>query len=1040
MATVTTPVRSRNLAEAHQRVRSPLERLRRFIRLYVGLEGAAIVGLFLALWFWIGLALDYGVFRLFHIDWVQELPWGVRCGILVLLLSALAVAVALKVMTRLFREFRDSALALVLERRFPHILGDRLITAVELADPRKAAEIGYSPAMVQETIHEAAQRVDQLKIKEVFDWQRLTRRGILIGVLALGGYLLVGLGFCTINAVQGHGFSAAGFSQLHEVAGIWFERNVLLHNVIWPRKAHLEYLDAPAKGEYRIGKGERGPTIRVRALKYVIAGAPTTKAVENYRAWLDSRGIGGDEREALVHEFNKKPAEGWRALSWFDLTPELLGTAVPEIALPDDWKVREMRAGLTLDEIELNLDKPETHKTLVAETKEGMRGVLEKLEDRATDPALSRVLRKLEIPDEALLIYKGNTTSSQTTMQRLADNEYTGQFGDLKETVTYYVKGLDYYTAAQKVVVVDPPALDDLVREEERPAYLYYRLRKDDNPDLLSGKKQIFQEARVSLQGGEVSRIDVPVGTNITLTATASKDLQSVTIEPHKSHKAGVPLIGTPPQMLDSRTFRTRFENVRFEQNFVFRFLDTDGVSGQRQVVILPGEDAPPKIHELTPDETVRKVQGDFMTTVTARIPFRGKVDDDRGLTDVRYAYTITQFESARVNRRAAHPVLGIASLTPNGQGLLPGLIDLALTLQEAEQKTEKKTEPAVVEYFALPSFKKALEDHPEDAFQHPDTVREELAKAQKEPYRQLLRNFALKADAWTQPDLDPIGCDLPLWKINPRLKMTDPSRPQPRYRMQVWLEAVDTDLDSDKDEDGKPQPHVKVSEEKFTIFLVSENELLTEIAKEEEKLHADLNQKYDDLLETQFKLVRVGQDLSSASVKAEELGAMSARTDQVGEVVEKGQNLTREVYTAYARILREMKANQVSEKFIERVEKSIVEPLKSVDGTFDATREAVNGFRTALDNKEAALPERVAASQKAGNAAKEQMRVLMQELEKILAAMVKMKGINDLVKILADIERNEAEQFDTIKGIYTKIEDELFEKATKGDKPDKKK
>src|SRR5262249_23265338 len=148
-------------------------------------------------------------------------------------------------------------------------------------------------------------------------------------------------------------------------------------------------------------------------------------AVENYRAWLDSRGVSGEEQEATLREFKKKPIEGWRALSWFDLTPDLLGAPVPQIPLPTDWKVREERAGLSLDEIELNLDKPETHKTLAAETKDGMRDVLEKLEKRATDPALSRVLRKLSIPDEALLIYKGNTTSSQTTMQKLADNEYT---------------------------------------------------------------------------------------------------------------------------------------------------------------------------------------------------------------------------------------------------------------------------------------------------------------------------------------------------------------------------------------------------------------------------------------------------------------------------------------------------------------------------------------------------------------------------------------------------------------------------------------
>ncbi len=110
-------------------------------------------------------------------------------------------------------------------------------------------------------------------------------------------------------------------------------------------------------------------------------------------------------------------------------------------------------------------------------------------------------------------------------MQKLADNEYTGQFGDLKETVTFTVQGLDYYTGSRRVVVVEPPALENLMREEERPAYLYYRLRRDDNPEELSGKKQRFEETKVSLQGGEVSRIDVPAGTNLVLTATASKDL-----------------------------------------------------------------------------------------------------------------------------------------------------------------------------------------------------------------------------------------------------------------------------------------------------------------------------------------------------------------------------------------------------------------------------------------------------------------------------------------------------------------------------------
>ena len=63
--------------------------MRSTIYRYVGLEGLAVVGLFLALWFWIGLVLDYGVFKLFLFDWVQETPWAARCTVLVLVVAGL---------------------------------------------------------------------------------------------------------------------------------------------------------------------------------------------------------------------------------------------------------------------------------------------------------------------------------------------------------------------------------------------------------------------------------------------------------------------------------------------------------------------------------------------------------------------------------------------------------------------------------------------------------------------------------------------------------------------------------------------------------------------------------------------------------------------------------------------------------------------------------------------------------------------------------------------------------------------------------------
>src|ERR1700687_2921506 len=124
MAIVIEPRPSFDRAESGRRVAHPLERLRNTIRYYVALEGLAILVVYLALWFWIGLALDYGFYKLFSVDWVQEIPWLVRALVLGVLVAGLLTVIVVKMALRLMREFRDTALALVLERRFPGLLGD----------------------------------------------------------------------------------------------------------------------------------------------------------------------------------------------------------------------------------------------------------------------------------------------------------------------------------------------------------------------------------------------------------------------------------------------------------------------------------------------------------------------------------------------------------------------------------------------------------------------------------------------------------------------------------------------------------------------------------------------------------------------------------------------------------------------------------------------------------------------------------------------------------------------------------------------------
>lgn len=305
MATVTTPTTPRrpiNRAETDRRVRHPLQALRGYIRAYVMLQGAAVGLLFLALWFWIGLVLDYGSFCLFGFDWLKRLTnaagletaRGMQIFFLVILVLGLIGVVTMKVLLRLFREFRDAALALVLERRYPRQLGDRLITAVEMADPRVAQKYGFSQTMIDQTIADAADRVERVPVREVFNWGRLYWHWALALAATLGMYLGVGAGYCAIHQVGPGDY----FWEFNHVAGIWTERNVLLQDTYWPPHAYLELVRFPETKEMRVARDETRPDVGVRALRTVLIVPKSPEAPEGIRALrvaeLDKLGVPGE--------------------------------------------------------------------------------------------------------------------------------------------------------------------------------------------------------------------------------------------------------------------------------------------------------------------------------------------------------------------------------------------------------------------------------------------------------------------------------------------------------------------------------------------------------------------------------------------------------------------------------------------------------------------------------------------------------------------------------------------------------------------------
>src|SRR3984957_14154953 len=145
-------------------IHAVLSRLRRRIRAYVLLEGAALLCVVCGVLFWLTLALDWSYFRLTAL----ELPRWFREAIAVAAVVLVVAGLMFWIVLRFFARFRARALALVLEKRFPE-LGMRLITAVEMAEAQSGRQSQLTSAMIERTIDEAARISSTLPLESVFD-------------------------------------------------------------------------------------------------------------------------------------------------------------------------------------------------------------------------------------------------------------------------------------------------------------------------------------------------------------------------------------------------------------------------------------------------------------------------------------------------------------------------------------------------------------------------------------------------------------------------------------------------------------------------------------------------------------------------------------------------------------------------------------------------------------------------------------------------------------------------------------------------------
>jgi len=805
------------------KVLHPLDQLRGTIRKYVVVEGLLSAAIFLSAWFALGLIFDFGLFKLATWDWVLDAPAWLRGVALVIAVLLLGGIVILRIAVRLTRELSYPALALVLERKFPKVLGDRLITAVELADVERQQRYGYSSAMILQTIEEARERVATVPVNEVFNWKRLRNMAAVAVALFVGiivaGFVAFAIGAKTASPVR------FGWKFAH-TSGAFLERNVLIRNVPWPRRAHLELVGFPGN-DLRIGKDVGEPTVRAKAYRWVIADRAAPMGWRPLRAG-DLDKVGAGPTPAL-------PVKAFQIASEGDLGDD---AATWELDRIQAYGVEDKEA------------RERLLKSLTGPEYEGVQNELEalfaRLDAKAADPAMGRTLRRLDVPDRVVLAYSGTTKTGEVTLGPQKNQEFASPISDLKESVYFTVRAEDSRTPSRSITLVPPPVFASLTRTEYQPAYLHHT-PPDFNYASLRGLRQRMADKPLSLTGDR-SVFSVNSGTELVLTAKLDTDLTSAYLLPKVGVLPGaVPGSAAPvplPIGDDKRTVSVELlgdYRLAAGRNIDHYFFDTDGtlsvqtvstpatlefdlvveqadkVSSKRQVLIQISEDQPPLV-ELASD-VIRKVGNVYYVTPKAKIPFNPEsyIRDDHGLSKVAYEFTYWS-EDSDVGRALRVQLLARSFMYSAGPPNVPSSVAAmyhAAKFKDLDKGDQRQNGSAELRRFI--DLRSNLQ------FETPAT----LAKKLSEPLDESAARMVLKVELKSQ--------DEDFFDLKPLKLLANVSEVQTRYRLDLNVVATDANYDTG--------PKTGQNSEPIRLLIVSEGDLLAEINKEEESFATRLDE-----------------------------------------------------------------------------------------------------------------------------------------------------------------------------------------------------
>jgi len=205
--------------------------------------------------------------------------------------------------------------------------------------------------------------------------------------------------------------------------------------------------------------------------------------------------------------------------------------------------------------------------------------------------------------------------------------------------------------------------------------------------------------------------------------------------------------------------------------------------------------------------------------------------------------------------------------------------------------------------------------------------------------FTQLLRRGSVRE---FRTAADDASSALDLSKLPQLFPKADADQPPCRYRLRVWLEATDND-----NKTGRSEPVIFV--------VVSERELLSEVANEEELLQLDLEDRVAGRLRrARSELQRLIERLPTAT--PDQLPDLYRRASEVEEAVNRAAERVQDVHTGFRRIVRELQANRVRADMIDRVKKTVCGPLDvALRREFPRAAEALGEWCKRLDGVDAA-------------------------------------------------------------------------------------